>query len=90
MNLHGFVENDGVNRWDYLGLWKNAKDCGVKQIAALKTAESAAKTAFNNWQTFMDPANLDDHKISAFSHGLIVKTRITEISPYLTKNTEKN
>jgi RHS repeat-associated protein len=63
VNLYGFVGNDGVNRWDYLGLWKNAKDCDEKQIAALKAAETASRAAFGKWQDFMDIGNLDDDKL---------------------------
>jgi len=62
-NLYAFAGNDGVNRWDYLGLWKNAKDCDEKQIAALKAAETASRAAFGKWQNFMDIGNLDDDKL---------------------------
>ncbi|MES2476469.1 MAG: RHS repeat-associated core domain-containing protein [Verrucomicrobiota bacterium] len=65
VNLYGFVGSNGVNKWDYVGLWGIATDCDEEQIKILKAAESASRKAFEAWHDFTSAVD-DDYLTGTF------------------------
>jgi RHS repeat-associated protein len=54
LNLYGFVGNDGVNRWDYLGMWGSVGSEDEKNMLPTFTVyANPPKAGFtNNWSSF--------------------------------------
>ena len=57
VNLYGFVGNDGVNSWDYLGMWKELKREG-KAWAEIEAQEN------DTWKGLADIVKLEVKDVS--------------------------
>lgn len=72
LNLYGFVGNDGVNAWDYLGLYKKAICCTKKQEEALKAAERRAWGAAMRAEILIESKYTEGNVIADYAN-LIIK-----------------
>jgi hypothetical protein len=56
VNLYGFVGNDGVNSWDYLGLKKNGPGTAESMYDAAKASgEKGLKDGISEFEKFYNP-----------------------------------
>ncbi len=66
VNLYGFLGNNGINKFDMLGLWASQRNCSQKQIKILKDAEDQMRSAFGLWDTFLDPGPDNEYLFDNF------------------------